>query len=159
MAEAQRYYYYALERGCVKHPDTLDELGVGIHDGAISCALTIRLHGQMNDPSKGPQYGYRFSMSVSVFDDEWNVFAQCPDVLQLLSNRVTPSGEMKSSDPFYALRADIEKLGYKNLGPISQPAPPTPTPTPPPAPTPPAPPDHRVPPPTPPTPPQAPSNG
>jgi len=108
-----RYYYYQSERGCLKHPDSLDELGVGIKDGQDSCGFIISLLCQGNGGFDNTQH---FSMQLAMHNDEWAALMKCRDVLDLLSERLIPSGQMDSQAPFYALRADLEELGYKNLG-------------------------------------------
>jgi hypothetical protein len=110
----KRYYYYANERGCLKSPESIDEIGVGIDAGRKSCCLTIHLL-QLKDDFGGPH----FTMEATAHNDEWGVFSACRDVLNLLSKRTIPSGEMRDTTPFYALRIYIEKLGYKNLGILS----------------------------------------
>lgn len=104
--KSKRYYYYASERGCMKDPEAVDEIGIGIEGGKESCSLIIRLM-RLRD---------RFTMQASAHNDEWRVFVACRDVLDLLSERASASGEMKNEAPFYALRTHLERLGYKNLG-------------------------------------------
>lgn len=110
-----KYYYYARERGCLKHQDSIDELGVGIKDGKESCSITIRLYQFKETFGK-----VTFTMEVSSHNDEWSVFARCRDVFTFLSGRGIPSGEMNEVAPFYELRWHLEQLGYKNLGPMSE---------------------------------------
>lgn len=110
--DPKRYYYYASARGCLKDPAGIDDLGVGINDGAKSCGFRITLMRLRDDAFNRPHY----TMVLSVHNDEWRVFSECRDVLDLLSKRMIPSGEMRDPTPFYELREDLEKLGYKNLG-------------------------------------------
>lgn len=107
-----KWYYYANERGCLKHTDSLDEAGIGFDGKRMSCSLTIRLM----DLSRGGLDRPRFSMAVVVHCDEWRSFDVCAAVFTMLSKSGIPAGEMKVEQPFYDLRAKIEKLGYKNLG-------------------------------------------
>ena len=108
----KRFYYYAKERGCMRDPDSIDAIGIGVNDGAKSCTMTInliRLRGSADIP--------RFTMEASAHSDEWNVFSECRDVLDLLSKKaVRYPQEMTDMEPFYALRIHLEKLGYQNLG-------------------------------------------
>ena len=108
----KRYYYYAGERGCLRDPNSVDAIGVGVEDGAKSCALTINLI-RLGRHGENP----RFSMEVSAHSDEWSVFSECRDVLDLLSKKVVRHPDaMTDMEPFYALRIHLEKLGYRNLG-------------------------------------------
>lgn len=108
----KKFYYYASERGCLRDPDSVDAIGVGIDDGARSCTLSINLI-RFRDQSSAP----RFSMEVSAHCDEWNVFSECRDVLDLLAKKaIRYPQELNDTEPFYALRIHLEKLGYQNLG-------------------------------------------
>lgn len=111
----ERYYYYANERGCMKHPDSVDTIGVGIEGGVQHGCLTIDLI-RFEDRGSGP----RFSMKVSAHCDEWRALSACRDILDLLSVKSIPSGMMSDAEPFYALRIHIENLGYKNLGVLTR---------------------------------------
>lgn len=109
----KRYYYYATERGCMRDPESIDALGVGVDAGVKSCSLTINLL-RLRDNMHAPHY----VMEAAAMNDEWRVFVECRDVLDLLATKGVKSGEMTSSEPFYALRSHLEKLGYQNLGPL-----------------------------------------
>lgn len=108
-----KYYYYANERGCLKDPNVTDALGIGIHDGKKSCSITVNLMRLRDEGRYSPSH---FTMQAAAHNDEWRVFTECPEILELLSKRMIPAGEMTSMDPFYGLREHLEKLGYKNLG-------------------------------------------
>lgn len=113
----KRYYYYASERGCMKDPDAVDAIGVGIDDGTRSCTLTINLIRFRDRMGGSPHY----SMEAAAHCDEWNVFSECRDVLDLLSKTVIRyPNEMTDTEPFYALRIHLEKFGYKNLGVLTR---------------------------------------
>lgn len=107
-----KWYYYANERGCLRHPDALDELGIGFDDKKTSCSLTIRLMELRKDLPHRRQ----FTMVLCAHNDEWQSFDLCADVFRMLSKNGIPSGMMEAEAPFYDLRAKIENLGYKNLG-------------------------------------------
>jgi len=108
----KRYYYYASQRGCLRDPNAVDAIGIGVDNGETSCSLTINLI-RFRDRSSGP----RFTMEVSAHCDEWRVFSECRDVLNLLSKKgIRYPEEMTDTEPFYALRIHLEKLGYQNLG-------------------------------------------
>ena len=109
--KTKRYYYYASERGCMKAPDSVDELGVGVEEAEKSCSLHIRLIRLREDFDRP-----RFTVEVSAHIDQWRVFVECRDVFELLATRTARSGETRDSEPFYALRIHLEQLGYKNLG-------------------------------------------
>jgi hypothetical protein len=110
--DPKRYYYYASERGCLKDMDSIDEIGVGVHDGMKSCSIRICLMRLRDDGFGRPHY----TMKMSAHNDEWRAFMECRDVLDLLSKKTIGPGEMKSDEPFMALRSCLEELGYKNLG-------------------------------------------
>jgi hypothetical protein len=108
----KKFYYYASERGCMKDPNSVDAIGVGIDGGDRSCTLSINLI-RFQDRGSGP----RFTMEVSAHSDEWNVFSECRDVLDLLAKKaIRYPNELNDTEPFYALRIHLEKLGYANLG-------------------------------------------
>jgi len=111
-AERQgKWYYYASERGCMSDPDHLDEIGIGFDKGRELAELHIglvRFQDQMHP--------VRYSMVVRAHCDQWKVFTVLQDVLKMLSDNRIPSGEMVNDQPFYNLRREFEKLGYKNLG-------------------------------------------
>lgn len=112
----KRYYYYASERGCMRDPNSIDAIGVGVDDGSRSCCLSINLI-RFSDQTSAP----RFSMEVSAHSDEWNVFSECRDVLDLLAKKaIRYPQDLNDTEPFYALRIHLEKLGYKNLGKLEQ---------------------------------------
>lgn len=107
----KRYYYYSLERGCLRDIGAIDAIGIGVDNGKASCSLVInlmRLRDNMHEP--------HYVMQAAACNDEWSVFVECRDVLELLATQGIPSGEMTSSEPFYELRSHLEKLGYENLG-------------------------------------------
>lgn len=107
----KRYYYYSLERGCLRDLGAIDAIGVGVDNGPASCSLTINLMRLAHGSS------YRYTMLVAAHSDEWNVLSECRDVLDLLSKKaIRYPEEMTTMEPFYELRGHLEKLGYQNLG-------------------------------------------
>lgn len=110
-----KYYYYAGERGCMKDPEAVDAIGVGINDGPNSFCLTINLL-RLRDHGHEPHY----TMRVEAHNDAWRAFVDCRDVLDLLAKKGIRSGEMTDTEPFYVLRLHLEKLGYRNLGVLSR---------------------------------------
>jgi|SRR6266404_3449200 len=109
-----KWHYYASGRGCLTHPDSLDEIGVGLDLNGSSCCLTIRLMGFKSDPRR------HYTMVVCAHSDEWEVFKNCPDVLEMLARNGIKSGEMRTVEPFYDLQKELEEMGYKNLGKLRE---------------------------------------